>query len=177
MAKQFKRTNTKSRRPVDVYFDRLSASHQLGFMQGSGGFPFVLMIALMVFSVIGLAWTIPFPKIEFLYNYGRYVNWGYLVILLWFLYTVRLSVALSFLLLLFMTAFSEIVKTLTVYEENGGQTVWFISLSLFITSWVGQYIYGQFQEGKTSFKDDILFVLITPIWVLHFLAKKIGLRY
>jgi uncharacterized membrane protein YGL010W len=44
-------------------------------------------------------------------------------------------------------------------------------------AWVGQFIGHKIEGKKPSFLDDVKFLLIGPIWLLHFICKKIGLKY
>jgi uncharacterized membrane protein YGL010W len=50
-------------------------------------------------------------------------------------------------------------------------------LAVFVLSWIGQF-YGHKIEGrKPSFLKDLQFLLIGPIWLLHFILKKVHLKY
>ena len=56
------------------------------------------------------------------------------------------------------------------YYVNAGLTIFFIA-------WIGQF-YGHKIEGKKpSFLKDIQFLLIGPLWLMHFIYKKAGIRY
>ena len=50
-------------------------------------------------------------------------------------------------------------------------------LIIFVLAWVGQFIGHKIEGKKPSFLDDVKFLLIGPIWLLHFICKKIGLKY
>jgi len=57
------------------------------------------------------------------------------------------------------------------------QKSWMVFLVIFILSWIGQF-YGHKIEGKKpSFLKDLQFLLIGPIWLLHFILKKLNLKY
>ena len=52
-----------------------------------------------------------------------------------------------------------------------------IYIGIFVLAWIGQF-YGHKIEGKKpSFLKDLQFLLIGPIWLLHFILKKLGLKY
>ena len=55
--------------------------------------------------------------------------------------------------------------------------VWQICLVLFVLAWIGQFIGHKIEGKKPSFLHDIVFLLIGPAWLLHFVYKKLGLRY
>ncbi|MFZ5494599.1 MAG: Mpo1-like protein [Verrucomicrobiota bacterium] len=50
-------------------------------------------------------------------------------------------------------------------------------LVLFVLAWIGQFIAHKISGRKPSFSRDGVFLLIGPAWLLHFLGRKIGLRY
>jgi uncharacterized membrane protein YGL010W len=55
--------------------------------------------------------------------------------------------------------------------------LWLSCAVIFVLAWIGQF-YGHKVEGKKpSFLEDVKFLLIGPIWLLHFFCKKVGLKY
>ncbi|MNY23354.1 hypothetical protein D3C86_1570180 [compost metagenome] len=48
---------------------------------------------------------------------------------------------------------------------------------IFVVSWVFQFIGHKIEGKKPSFLNDIKFLLIGPIWLLHFIFKKLGISY
>ena len=55
--------------------------------------------------------------------------------------------------------------------------LFFIYLSIFIGSWIGQFIGHKIEGKKPSFFEDLQFLLIGPAWLLSFIYKKIGIKY
>ena len=54
--------------------------------------------------------------------------------------------------------------------------LWVTALSVFVISWIGQFI-GHYVEGRRpSFFRDLRFLLIGPLWVLSKLYAAIGIR-
>ena len=99
-------------------------------------------------------------------------NWAFIVLLFVLLFYARLSVSMAFKIIIFST----ICLILNFYI---GQTVtlWIFSIGVFILAWIGQF-YGHKIEGKKpSFLKDLQFLLVGPIWLLHFILKKIGIPY
>ena len=59
-------------RKVDVYFDKYSESHQ----NHTNEVIHWICVPLIVFSLFGLVWEIPFPHLEFLGRYNAYLNFA-----------------------------------------------------------------------------------------------------
>ncbi|WP_371696475.1 Mpo1-like protein [Cloacibacterium sp.] len=53
----------------------------------------------------------------------------------------------------------------------------FIYLLIFVITWIFQFIGHKIEGKKPSFLKDLQFLLIGPIWLLHFILKKIGIPY
>jgi len=160
-------------RPVEIHFNRLNKSHR----QPTNQLLHFICVPVMVFSVLGLAWAIPFPQFKFMAAYQGYFNWASFVIAFWVYYTLKLSPVLSYLMLFVLFGFSYGVMQLSLWEQAGGIPLIWVSTLFFGLAWLGQFIGGNIEGNKQSFEDDKQLVLITPIWVLHFLAKKIRFKY
>jgi uncharacterized membrane protein YGL010W len=177
MAKQHSNIKTAPRkedlRPVEVYFNRLNASHQ----NPTNRLLHFICIPLMLFGILGIAWAIPFPYIKFIGGYNGFFNWASFLIAFSVYYTLKLSPNLSYTMLLVLFVLSYGVSKLAEWQLTGGLPLIWVGTILFAIAWLGQFIGGQIEGKKESFADDKQLVLITPIWVLHFLAKKIRLRY
>jgi hypothetical protein len=57
---------------VGFYFDKFAAAHQ----DRSNKIIHVIFIPLLLFSLVGLFWAIPFPQIKFLGAYNQDFNWS-----------------------------------------------------------------------------------------------------
>jgi uncharacterized membrane protein YGL010W len=57
------------------------------------------------------------------------------------------------------------------------QNMVFASLGIFFVAWVGQFIGHKIEGKKPSFLEDLQFLLIGPAWLLHFIFKRLGVRY
>jgi uncharacterized membrane protein YGL010W len=62
-------------------------------------------------------------------------------------------------------------------KYHNGPAAWIIFLAIFVIAWIGQFIGHKIEGKKPSFLEDVKFLLIGPIWLLHFICKKIGLKY
>ncbi len=166
--------NKTQRRPIDVYFDKYAESHQ----NHTNELIHWICVPLIVFSLFGLVWAIPFPHLEFLGRYNGYVNFASFLIAFAIYYYYKLSPVLSYVMLLIIMLFSAgIVGLEKLHRLNGWPEMWQVCLIIFIVSWIGQFIGHKIEGKKPSFLDDIKFLLIGPIWLLHFVFKKVGVRY
>jgi uncharacterized membrane protein YGL010W len=161
-------------RPVDAYFDKYAESHQ----DKTNKLIHWICVPLIVFSLLGLVWSIPFPQLGFLGRLQGYVNWATFLIAFAIIYYFRLSVALAFAMLLVIFVFSAGIVTLEkLHAHQGWLPMWQVCLIIFVLAWAGQFIGHKIEGKKPSFLDDLKFLLIGPIWLWHFIFKKIGLRY
>ncbi len=160
-------------RPVDIYFDKYAESHQ----NHTNKTIHWICVPLIVFSLLGLVWAIPFPYIKFLGSYNGFFNWASFLIAFSIYYYYKLSPVLSYLMLLIIFAFCYGIMELDNIQKAGGPALWQISLAIFVLSWIGQFIGHKIEGKKPSFLDDIKFLLIGPIWLLHFILKKVKLKY
>ena len=162
------------KRPIDLYFDKYAESHQ----NHTNEVIHWICVPLIVFSLFGLVWAIPFPHLEFLGKYNGFVNWASFLIAFAIYYYYKLSPVLSYVMLLIIMIFSAgIVGLEKLHNINGWPKMWQVCLIIFVISWIGQFIGHKIEGKKPSFFDDIKFLLIGPIWLLHFVFKKVGIRY
>ena len=161
-------------RLVDVYFDKYSESHQ----NHTNELIHWVCVPAIVFSLFGLVWAIPFPYLELLGKYNGYVNWASFLIAFAIYYYYKLSPILSYFMLLLMMLFSAgIVSLENMHHTAGWPPMWQVCLGIFVIAWIGQFIGHKIEGKKPSFLDDVKFLLIGPIWLLHFILKKAKIKY
>jgi uncharacterized membrane protein YGL010W len=163
----------EEKRQIDILFDRYSESHQ----NPTNKLIHWICVPLIVFSIIGLLTAIPFPHIAFLGKYNMYINWFSFVLAASIYYYSTLSPILSYLMLFFFGICYFFVIQLEYLERGGGPALWQVSLTIFILAWIGQFVGHKIEGKKPSFLDDLRFLLIGPIWLLHFVLKKLNVRY
>ena len=161
------------KRQVDVLFDKYAESHQ----NHTNETIHWICVPLIVFSLLGLVWMIPFPHIGFLGKYNTFLNWGSFLIAFAVYYYYTLSPILSYLMIGIIGIMAFFIVQLEHWQAAGGPAVWMVCLMIFVVSWIGQFIGHKIEGKKPSFLDDVKFLLIGPIWLLHFVCKKIGLGY
>ena len=164
----------EGRRPVDRYFDQYSESHR----NPANKLIHWICVPLIVFSLFGLVWAIPFPHLGWLGKYNGFVNWASFLLAFSVYFYYRLSPLLSYIMLLLSFIFCGAVVMLENLEKNAGwPPMWGVCLILFVLAWVGQFIGHKIEGKKPSFLDDVKFLLIGPIWLVHFILVKAGIKY
>ena len=129
-------------------------------------------VPLIMFSLLGLLWSVPVPAA--IRNISPWLNWGTLVMALALLYYVRLSGRLALGMVLVWVAMAA---GLRVVAGTAALPLWTICLLIFALAWVGQF-WGHKVEGKKpSFLKDLQFLLIGPLWLLHFVYRRLGWEY
>ena len=161
------------KKEVDILFDTYSESHQ----NPSNELIHWVCVPLIVFSLLGMIWAIPFPYLAFLGKYNGFVNWASFIIAFSGYYYYRLSPVLSYLMILLIFAAAAVIVQLERWELAGGPALWLVCAVIFVLSWIGQFIGHKIEGKKPSFLQDVKFLLIGPIWLLHFICLKVGLKY
>ncbi|WP_324671136.1 DUF962 domain-containing protein [Hymenobacter sp. GOD-10R] len=131
-----------------------------------------ICVPLIMFSILGLLWSIPVP--DFMRAAGPWVNWATLVMALAVLYYLRLSPRLALGMVLI---WAVMAMGLRVVEASAPLPLWVVCLLIFVLAWVGQFWGHKIEGKKPSFLKDLQFLLIGPVWLLHFVYERLGWRY
>tara|TARA_R110000868_G_scaffold290700_5_gene550874 strand:- start:666 stop:1172 length:507 start_codon:yes stop_codon:yes gene_type:complete len=134
-----------------------------------------ICVPLIVFSLVGLLWSIPSTPLTNLFPYTdtTYLNWALVGTLLALFYYFTLSPPLFYGMAAILTGFLVITN---IVEQMNFAPIWKISLVIFVVSWVGQFIGHKIEGKKPSFLKDLQFLLIGPLWLLSFIYKQLGIR-
>lgn len=127
-------------------------------------------VPVIVWTVVALFYELPFPAAL---KFAPWVNWASVLLILSLLYYVALSppLAVGFL------AFALACFAVCVYWPTQIVPLWQGALAIFVIAWIFQF-WGHKVEGKKpSFFKDVQFLMIGPAWLLHFLYRKLGIRY
>ena len=156
-------------RKIDQLFAEYAESHQ----NQTNKFIHWICVPLIIFTIVGFISLIPAP--HFCAPYFGCISIASIVALVlvsifYFALSWRISIIMLFLMLL-MEHFAY--STNVHFKENS----WIIYLSIFIITWIFQFIGHKIEGKKPSFLKDLQFLLIGPIWLLHFILKKIGIPY
>lgn len=163
------------KRKVDVYFETFDREyrHPLNRLIQYMALP------LFSFAVLGLVWMIPFPEIAFLkkYGYDTFLNWGSFFIAGVVYYYLRLAPTLSYAMLLTIGVFSFFIVQLEYAEQKGGLPVWLVCVILLSIS-LGALFLGKSLERITiPFRRFLLLLALGPIWLWHFVFKRLNIPY
>ncbi|HET7537715.1 MAG TPA: Mpo1-like protein [Candidatus Didemnitutus sp.] len=131
-----------------------------------------ICVPVIFFCVVGLIWSVPVPAA--IAGAWPAFRWSWPVIVLAMIFYVRLSVRLAVGLLLFILACCAVIQLLAAHAPR---PVWQVCLGLFVLAWIGQFIGHKIEGKKPSFFHDVIFLLIGPAWLLHFVYRKLGWRY
>lgn len=140
-----------------------------------------ICVPAIFFSSLGLLWLVPigqwlaalgFPGLESGSAAAYWVNGATALGIFAGLFYLRLSV-MTFVLMSIWFVLS--VAGVMVIEQLGGSLLW-ISVATWLLAWAVQ-VYGHKVEGKKpSFADDIVFLLIGPVFVSVEIAAKLGIK-
>ncbi len=161
------KTKLTTMKTMQEWLDAYGVSHQ----NGTNKLIHWICVPTIMFSLIGLLYTIP----PLWATRSLFINWGTLMVLLTLLFYIRLSFNI-FVGFIF-------VGGLMVYLNHqlagamGISGLVFFSIALFVIAWIGQFIGHKIEGQKPSFLEDLQFLLIGPAWLMHFVLKKIGIKY
>ena len=154
-------------RAVEEWFDEYGESHRNAINKRVHW----VCVPLIVFSVVGLLWSIPVPTGW--RETSQFLNLGTLVVAASVVYYFFLSLPLA----LGMAVVSAAILGMLAWLEKGSVPVWQIAAVLFVAAWIGQFV-GHVIEGKRpSFFRDVQFLLIGPIWLLAAVYRSLRLPY
>ncbi|MDG1805279.1 Mpo1-like protein [Flavicella sp.] len=133
-----------------------------------------ICVPLIFWSIVALLYSIPNTQLQSILGANFFSNWASIALLLVSIYYMSLSRSLA----IGMFAFSIICVHLCEFLETYMQVpLWQTSLVVFVLAWIGQF-YGHKVEGKKpSFLKDLQFLLIGPGWLLHFIYKRLEIKY
>ena len=156
-------------RKIDQLFAEYAESHQ----NQTNKFIHWICVPLIFFTIVGFISLIPAP--HFCAPYFGCISIASIVALvLVSIFYFNLSQRISIIMLLIMLLLEHFAYAINVhFKENS----WIIYLSIFVITWIFQFIGHKIEGKKPSFLKDLQFLLVRPIWLLHFILKKIGIPY
>jgi uncharacterized membrane protein YGL010W len=154
--------------PVQQLLNEYAESHQ----NPTNKLVHWVCVPLIMFAILGLLWSVPVPAA--VRNISPWLNWATAVMVLAVAYYVRLSGRLAVGMVLVWAAMA---LGLRVVDAGAALPLWAVCLIIFVLAWIGQF-WGHKVEGKKpSFLKDLQFLLIGPLWLLHFIYRRLGWRY
>lgn len=156
-------------RKVDLLFAEYSKSHR----NPTNKFIHWICVPLIFWTILGFTSLIPAPHFCTPY-FGCISIVSLIVILLITLFYIRLSFKITVVMLAVMLFMEHFIYLTNI---SFGKQSWIVYLSVFIITWIFQWIGHKIEGQKPSFLKDLQFLLIGPIWLLGFIFKKTGIRY
>ena len=130
-----------------------------------------LCVPLIMLSLLGLLHAIPY-KIPLQINSVQYnIDFALIFLILVSLFYFKLSKTLFVGMIFISVSMLYAINILNSFSWP----LWKICLSIFIISWIGQFIGHKIEGKKPSFFEDIQFLLIGPAWLLSFIYKKMNI--
>ncbi len=128
-------------------------------------------IPIIMFSVIGLLYVIPFPG-------GRSIifNWATIVASLVLIFYLKLSYTMFLGFLLLVGSMILCNAFLFQLVDFNSTHLVYISLGLFVSAWAGEFIGHRIEGSRPTFLQDIKFLFIGPIWLMHFIYGWMGVK-
>jgi uncharacterized membrane protein YGL010W len=160
-------SNTGSHRKIQILLDEYGSSHQNQFNKSIHW----ICVPIIFFSIFGLVRSIPTPAF---FDQVPYLSWATIVLVFALGYYISLSLPLTIGFILF----GFIVTLGNEYLFDAGRLhLLLTSVIVFVIAWIGQFIGHGVEGKKPSFLKDLQFLLVGPAWLMHFIYKKIGLKY
>lgn len=158
-------------RPIQSLLNEYGESHQ----NPTNKAVHWICVPAILLSLLGLLWSVPTPAVFQQVHLGPVtLNWAIVFLALAMIYYVRLSVSLAIGMLLVACVFIGIIYELSQFS---GLPLWAVSLIIFAVAWAGQFWGHKIEGKKPSFLKDVQFLLIGPVWLLHFIYRKVGIGY
>lgn len=132
----------------------------------------IFCVPAIFIATLGLFWLIPVGRWLGLHGAAAYwVNGGTLLALLCMPFYLRLSAAVSLLMLGWLIVALAIV----VGVDHSRVPLAWSALAVWLVAWAVQ-VWGHKVEGrKPSFIDDLVFLLVGPLFVSREVIHKLGL--
>lgn len=132
-----------------------------------------ICVPLIFWTILGFISYIPTPNIYLKY-YGFLSVASFIALVLVTIFYFRLSWRIAVIMVFIMLLMEHFVSLANV---TFGTKSWIFYLSVFVTTWILQFLGHKIEGKKPSFLKDLQFLLIGPIWLLSFILKKLGIRY
>jgi len=165
----FSNSQITAMRKIDLLFAEYSESHR----NSTNKLIHWICVPLIFWTILGFISLIPSKSICFIYiGCISYVSLAAMALVT--IFYIRLSVLISIVMLIIMVIMESFAYGINIrFKENS----WIIYLSVFIVTWILQFVGHKIEGKKPSFLKDLQFLLVGPIWLLSFILKKIGIRY
>lgn len=152
---------------IDFLLNKYGESHQ----NATNKLIHWICVPTILFSLLGMIYALPFPVAK-----TMFFNWASVILLIASLYYLRLSIPLFFGFLLFNLAMVWALHRVAL-STGDGAAIAKVCLIVFVIAWIGQFIGHKIEGKKPSFFEDVQYLLVGPAWLMHFIYKKLGIKY
>lgn len=142
-------------RPLSEWLNEYSNSHQ----NPTNQFIHKICVPLIYFSVVALLWCVPLPN-GWSFSFVDNVFWLVIIPILAFYFALGVK---AFIVMLGYNAVCCAV--LYGLELVGFQYILQLAVVIFIIAWIMQFWGHKIEGAKPSFINDLVFLLIGPLWV------------
>lgn len=156
-------------RKIDLLFAEYAESHR----NATNKLIHWICVPLIFWTILGFISIIPSRAIGFRYI-GEISYVSFAAIALVTVFYMRLSVLISLIMFFVMILMESFAYGINIRFKGDS---WMVYLSVFIATWILQFVGHKIEGKKPSFLKDLQFLLVGPIWLLSFILKKLGIRY
>ena len=156
-------------RKIDQLFAEYAESHK----NSTNKLIHWICVPLIFWTILGFVSYIPTPNIYLKY-FGFLSLASIVSLILVSVFYFRLSWRIAVIMIFVMLLMEHLVSWANI---SLGRNSWILFLVIFVTTWILQFVGHKIEGKKPSFLKDLQFLLIGPIWLLHFILKKLGIRY
>lgn len=156
-------------RKIDLLFAEYAESHR----NATNKLIHWICVPLIFWTILGFISIIPSRAVGFRYI-GEISYVSFAAIALVTVFYMRLSVLISLIMFFVMILMESFAYGINIRFKGDS---WMVYLSVFIATWILQFVGHKIEGKKPSFLKDLQFLLVGPIWLLSFILKKLGIRY
>lgn len=154
-------------RTADEWFEAYGHSHQNAINK----LVHWVCVPLITLTLLALLWSIPTGPLA---EPAPWFNFAWILVAIAVVFYLRLSLMIALGMFL---ATAIAIGLIIAWERFVPAPLWPTALALFVLAWIGQFVGHKIEGAKPSFLEDIQFLLVGPAWLLHFIYKKVGIRY
>ena len=153
--------------PADQWLDRYGEGHHHRINK----LLHWVCVPLIVVSLVGLLWSIPVPSA--FRDASPVLNWGTVFLMASIVYYFIMSISLAFGILPFII----LVVAAVTWLETLPTPLPVLSVAIFALAWAGQFVGHWFEGKRSSFLQDLQFLMIGPLWMLAAVYRRLGIPY
>lgn len=156
-------------RKIDLLFAEYAESHRNTTNKAIHW----ICVPLIFWTVLGFISLIPSPHFCALY-FGCISIASLIAVGAVSAYYFRLSWRTALIMLVIMLLLEHFTYFINITFAGNS---WMVYAAVFVITWILQFVGHKIEGKKPSFLKDLQFLLIGPIWLLHFILRKIGIPY